>query len=325
MKSNKISLNNILKNSKTDFVSLSKYYLATIGFILIAAIIIISVIGMKLGFDFKGGTLIEVVYNVETNGTTYSESQTKDIIETAIVDFGLEISTYQTETSTFGDRLLFKLTSQNQLTESQMDNLKGDLYTMFGSYDEENIVHEQYIKIYTVEATSVNVAVYSAIALFVAIVLLAIGVLIRYGLSQAIAVLIASLINVLLTFAFVLITRISVGTSFIAAVFTTFFLTAISVLILFDRIRENSKNSNYKGFTKTQHSNLAIREVFNIQFLLFGFALICMILVSGLGVAPIRNFGLPALFGTVISTLSVFFVAPYFWTIITFKKIRKGK
>lgn len=324
MKSNKMSLSNMLKNSKADFVSLSKYYLGTIALILVAAIVIISVIGMKLGFDFAGGTVVEVVYGVDTDGTTYSETQAKDIIETAIVDFNLEISTYQTEESSFGDRVSYKLTSQNKLTDSQIDQLKSKLYTMFGSYSEENIIQAQYIKVYNVNETASNAAVYSAIALSVAIVLLALGVFARYGLSQAFTFLIASLINVLLTFAFVIITRTVVNTAFIAAVFTTFFLTAISLLIFFDRIRENSKNSNYKDFTKNQHSNLAVREIFNIEFLLFGFSLICMILISGLGVAPIRNFGLPALFGTILSCLSVFFIAPYFWTIITLKKMKKS-
>lgn len=325
MKSNNLFLNKILKNSKIDFVALAKYYLVTVGLILAAAIIIISVIGMKLGFDFKGGTVIETVYGVDANGTTYNEAQAKDIIQTAISDFSLEISNYQTETSSFGDRVVYKLTSNNKLTNDQVEELKSDLYTMFNSYDEDNIVQAQYIKVYNVESTANNVAIYSSIALAVSIVLLAIGVLIRYGKSQALATFLITIINTLLIFGFVIITRIPVDTAFIASVFVTFTLTAISLLIYFDKIRENLKNSNYKSLTKNQHSNLALREVFNVQFLLFGFSLICMILISGLGVAPIRNFGLPALFGTIISTLSVFFIAPYLWTIITFRKFKKSK
>jgi preprotein translocase subunit SecF len=325
MKSNSLSLNKIIKNSKIDFVSLAKYYLVTIGLILIAGIIIISVIGMKLGFDFKGGTVIETVYGVDANGTTYNETQAKDIIQTAISDYNLEISSCQTETSSFGDRAVFKLTAQNKLTNEQIAELKDDLYTMFNSYDEENVVQSQYIKVYNVEGTASNVAVYSSIALSVAIVLLALGVLVRYGLSQALATLLVSIINVLLVFAFVIIARIPVNTAFIASVFVAFFLTAISLLIYFDKVRENLKNNNYKGFTKNQHANSALRENFNVQVLLFGFSLICMILISGLGVAPIRNFGLPALFGVIVSSLSTFFAAPYLWTVITFNKIKRTK
>jgi preprotein translocase subunit SecF len=312
----------MVKNSKIDLTKFSKYFLGTLGMILVAGIILISVIGMRLGFDYVGGTMVEVVYGVESNGTTYTEAQAKDIIGNAVYDYNLGSSTYQTEESSFGDRIVYKFTSNEKLTNQQITDLKKDLYTMFGSYDEENIIHAEYIKVYNVEGTAGSIAMYSSIALAVLIVLLAIGVFIRYGLSHALSILIVSIINILMVFAFVVICRISVDVSFIGAVFATFVLTTIMSLILLDKIRENLKNPNNKGLTRSQHANLAIKECFTILIIVGGISLICMILISGLGVVPIRNFGIPALFGSVLATLSTFFAIPYFCALIKFKKIK---
>ena len=326
MKWNNLSLSKAVKNSKLDFVSLSKYFLGTLGLILLSAIIIISSIGMKLGFDYKGGTIIEVVYGVEANGTTYSEQDARDRIETDVnfFDYNLKISSYATQESTFGDRVVYKLTSPNKLTEDQLSQLKSSLYTGFWSYDEENIIHAQYIRVYNVGGTAGNVPAYAAIALSVSLIVFAIAVLIRYGLSQAISTLIVSVINILILFAFVIICRIPVDSAFIASIFSVFALTIIGSLIFFDKTRENLRKTDLKGFTKNKHSNLALRECFNILFLVFAISLIAMILVSGLGVASIRTFGIPLIFGVLIVCLSTYLALPYFWTIITFKK-RKGK
>lgn len=326
MKWNKISLNKTVKNSKINFIFVSKYFLGTLALLLLSAIIIISAIGIRLGFDYVGGTIIEAVYDVEADGgTTYSEQDAKNIIETAIFDYKLQVSSYTTEESTFGDRVIYKLTAANRLSDERLADLKDDLYTMFGSYDEENILHAQYIKVYNVGGTADNIATYSAIALSVVIVLFAIGILIRYGLSQAIAAFIVSFINILMVFSFVIICRIPIDISFIASVFSVFLLTVINSLIFFDKTRENAKREDCKGFTKNEHSNLALRECFNIFFLIFVISLISMILISGLGVIAIRTFGLPVLFGVIINYFSMYLVLTYFWTIITFRKKRRRK
>lgn len=325
----KKSLKNIIKNSKIDFVSYSKYFLWTIWLLILSSIVIVSVVGIKLGFDFAGGTVVESVYGVDANGTVYNEQQANDIIETAISEFNLEwnqtleISLYQTEESSFGDKVVYKLVSDKKMNYAELTALKNDVFEMFNSYDDSNIVQSQYIKVYNVEGTANDMISCSAIALGVGIVLLALWVLIRYGLSQALTSIIVCLINIAMIFAFVAICRLRVDATIISAVLATFILTIIGLLIYFNKIKETFKNEKYKGSARRDYANATLRESFNQYIIIFGLALICMILILGFGVAPIRSFGLPVLFGVVLSGLSIYFAVPYFYTFINIGKQRK--
>ena len=85
MKSNKLT--NLFKKD-ISFLGHAKYYFVALAAILISAIIIVSVIGMKIGFDFQGGTIVEVVYGVEFDdeGNPYPEDSqyTKDLAKEKI-------------------------------------------------------------------------------------------------------------------------------------------------------------------------------------------------------------------------------------------------
>lgn len=321
MKKNKVTVNQKIKEWKVDFVSLSKYFLITIGMILIAGIVVISTIGFKLGFEYSGGTIVEVVYGVEANGgTTYTEGQVKDIIEVAIVDYGLKVSSVQKEEGTFGDKVIYKMTSKNFIATDELERLNDDLYTMLGSYDELDVVHAQYVKVYNVASVVGNAVTYASIALAVAVVLAFIGIIIRYGLMQSISASLILIINTLSIISFVALARIPLNTAFLAAVFTTFILTLICILIVFDKIRINDKNKDYKKYNKTEHTNLAIKEVFMILVTLLILSLIAMVLISGLGIASIRSFGIPALFGSILAGLSTILGLPLLYAKIKFKR-----
>ncbi len=325
MKSNKCSFKNMINNSKINFVSLSKYFLATLGLLLGVAIVIISVIGMKLGFDFSGGTVVEIVYDVETeNVEKYSEEAVVEKLKEVLAqsDKNLKIYSYQSEESSFGPKLTFKVVGDEKISSTEAEVLKTDLFTSL-EYSEDNIIQKEYVKTYNVEATAINTAVYASIALSVAIVLLFLGVFARYGLSQALTILITSISSVLIAFAFVIICRIYVDTSFIASVLSVFVINTIATLIYFDRLREIQKDVSYKDYSRSECANLALKECFVTELLVFVVALVSMALVSGLGILQIRNFGLPTLFGTAITFLSVYFSASYFFTIIKLNQKRK--
>ena len=75
---NKISKK--IKESKINFVSLSKYFLITLAMLLIAGGVIILTLGFNLGFEYGGGTIVEVVYDVDVDGTIYTEKQVKILL-----------------------------------------------------------------------------------------------------------------------------------------------------------------------------------------------------------------------------------------------------
>lgn len=317
---NKISKK--IKESKINFVSLSKYFLITLAMLLIAGGVIILTLGFNLGFEYGGGTIVEVVYDVDVDGTIYTEKQVKDIIDIAIVDYGLKTSSVQKEESSFGDRVAYKLTSKTRLDENSIDRLNNDLFTMLGSYDEADIIQSQYVKVYNVNGVVGKKVSNAAIAISVAIILVFVGVLIRYGLSQAFSLSLMLILNIFVMISVAALSRIPLNTAFVASVFTTFFLTIMGALIIFDNIRKNN-NIDYKDSDKSEYINTAIKEVFIILVMLFVFALITSVLVSGLGIISIRSFGIPAVFGSILSIMSAMLGLPLLYSNITFKKINK--
>lgn len=314
MKSNKLS--NLFK-SDMNFVGHAKYYFATIAALLISAIIIISVIGLKLGFDFKGGTIIEVVYGVEFDsegneyegGAPYSKDLAMEKVENVLKTVGgFEISTVQEAKSEYGNKVVYKLLSDEEITNEQYDALKTALYSEFDKYDSNGIIQSKYIAAYGVPGSMVNVAVYGSIALSVAIVLLAIGVAIRYGISAMISVFLTSILNVLLTFAIVTICRTTVDVQFVGSVLTVFCLTLISNLIFLDKSKENLKNTE---LTRKDSMNLSVKQTLVTNALILSISIICSIFLTGFGVLSIRSFGIPVLVGTFFAFFSSIYVLPW--------------
>lgn len=328
MKSNKLS--NFFKSSNINYVKLSKIYLAVIAALLVSAIIIISIIGMNLGFDFKGGTIIKVVYDVEfdengnmyENGAPYDENLTKENVDEILNEVGgFEIASIQLADGDFGKVVVYKLLSNDKPTNEQLASIKTKLYEKFSEYNSSSLIQKNYISVYNVNETKSNIAMYASIALSVGIVLLAIGVLIRFGSSAAITSLITSIVNTLLIFAVVIICRITVNVAFIGSVLAIFALTLIANLIYFDKLRENQKN---KDLSREEIANLSAKQSIVPNLLIFAVSLICTILLAGFGVVSIREFALPLLVGIFFVILSTTFMVPFLWKEIQFKRKKSG-
>lgn len=328
MKSNKLS--NYFKNSNVNYCKGAKIYLVFMAALLVSAIIIVSVIGFKLGFDFTGGTIVEVVYGVEfdangnpyENGSPYDKETTIKYLDEVFSEIGnMQLASVQTENGSFGDTVVYKLLSSEKPTQEELDAIKTMLYEKFSEYDQNGLLQQNYISVYTVGDTKSDVAVYSSIALSVAIVLLAIGALIRFGVSGGLSIFISTLLNVMLAFVVVLICRITVNVPFIASVFTIFVLSAISNLIYLDKVRDNSVK---KELSREEVANLSAKQSAPAILLILAVSLICLVLLTGFGVLPIREFALPVMVGIFFVALSTTFALPLLWKEIVFKK-KKNK
>ncbi len=326
MKFNKIK--NYIFQSNINFCKHSKYYLAIISALLLSAIIIISIIGMKLGFDFKGGTVIEVVYGIEFDengdeyieGTPYDLSLSKNYIDKFLdSENAFEIVSIQTAESEYGNKVIYKLISNDKPSTDKLTQMKNNLYNIFDKYNESGLLQSKYISVFNVDGTKDNVASYSAIAISVGIVLISILAFFRFGISSALTLFISLLINTLLTFASVIICRITVDVAFIASVFTVFILTLISNLMTLDKIRNNLKN---KDLQRTDIANLSVKQSLIDQVIIMGFSLISIILLTGFGVLSIRNYGLPVVIGLIFIFLSNLYLIPFLWSKIKFKKLK---
>ncbi len=328
MKSNKLT--NLFKKD-INFLAQAKYYFVALAAILISAIIIVSVIGMKLGFDFQGGTIVEIVYGVEfdnegnpyENGAPYTKDLTKEKIEKVLGNVGgFEIATIQDAESEYGSKVVYKLLSNEKITNEQYDSIKAKLYEEFDQYNASGLLQSKYISVYGVPGSANSAAVYGSIALAVAIVLLAIGVAIRYGFSAMFSVLLTSLANIALAFATVIICRVSVDAQFIGSVLTIFVLTLIANLIYLDKAKENFKN---KELSRNDVVNLSVKQTLVTNALILSVSLVAVIFLTGFGVLAIRGYGIPVILGTLYAFFSAIYVLPWLNFEIDFKKKPKIK
>lgn len=328
MKSNKLT--NLFKKD-INFLAQAKYYFVALAAILISAIIIVSVIGMKLGFDFQGGTIVEIVYGVEfdnegnpyENGAPYTKDLTKEKIEKVLRNVGgFEIATIQDAESEYGSKVVYKLLSNEKITNEQYDSIKAKLYEEFDQYNASGLLQSKYISVYGVPGSANSAAVYGSIALAVSVVLLSIGVAIRYGFSAMLSTLLTSLINIALAFATVIICRVSVDSQFIGSVLTIFVLTLIANLIYLDKAKENFKN---KELSRNDVVNLSVKQTLVTNALILSVSLVAVIFLTGFGVLAIRSYGIPVILGTLYAFFSAIYVLPWLNFEIDFKKKPKIK
>lgn len=328
MKSNKLT--NLFKKDM-NFLGQAKYYFVALAAILISAIIIVSVIGMKLGFDFQGGTIVEIVYGVEfdsdgnpyENGAAYTKDLAKEKLEKVLGNVGgFEIATIQDANSEYGSKIVYKLLSDEKISNEKYEIIRTKLYEEFNQYNADGLLQSKYISVYGVPGSATTAAVYGSIGLAVSIVLLAIGVAIRYGFSAMFSVLLTSLANIALTFATVIICRVTVDAQFIGSVLTVFVLTLIANLIYLDKAKENFKN---RELSRSEVVNLSVKQTLVTNALILSVSLVAVIFLTGFGVLAIRSYGIPVLVGTLYAFFSAIYILPWLNLKINFKKNQKNK
>ena len=154
----------------------------------------------------------------------------------------------------------------------------------------------------------------AAMALIIAIVLMLIYISFRFELLSGLAAIIALAHDMLVMVAVYAIFRINVNTSFIAAMLTILGYSINATIVVFDRIRENSKymaKETFKNVTNTSIWQTLARSI-NTSLT----TLIMIVVLYIFGVPSIREFALPLMIGIVAGTYSSVFIAGPMWSLI---------
>lgn len=161
----------------------------------------------------------------------------------------------------------------------------------------------------------------AAFALVIAIVLMLIYIWIRFELYSGIAAVIALIHDVLIMFTFVAIFRTQINSPFVAAILTIVGYSINNTIIIFDRIRENSKK--YGGqITSAENVNLSVSETLTRSINTTITTLIALVALYVLGVDSIKTFTLPIIVGIVAGFYSSVFITGPLWNLI--KKEKKS-
>jgi preprotein translocase SecF subunit len=137
-------------------------------------------------------------------------------------------------------------------------------------------------------------------------------IIVRFDWRSGVMAVITLALNVLVMCAVYAITNIAINTTFIAAMLTVVGYSINNTIVIFDRIRENTK-SRRRDETITAMTNRSIQETLGRTINSTITTLITIVLIYILGVSAIKQFALPLIIGIVIGAYTSIFTASTFW------------
>lgn len=325
MKSNKFTKNFKEKLNNFSFTGKLKICSIISSVLIIAGILITTIFGFNLGIDFVGGTVLNVkVGSILEEGNNYSivSTQVSNIVE----QNGFKVGYIQQEGIGEESTITIRFKDKANLTETQLqeeiDELKLDLESGLSINGETlNVSISNGSRI--AASASKSLIINSILAILIAVILILIYIAIRFELLSGLTAILMLLHDVLIMCAFVAIFRIQVNAGFIAALITIIGYSINNVIIVFDRIRENKKKDAFKDATSKQIADVSIKEVLSRTMLTALTTIVAILALTILGVASIKEFLLPILFGLLSGIYSSIMLAGPIWAIISDKTVRK--
>ena len=284
-----------------------------ISFLVIASGLILGFVkGFKFDIDFKGGTRIQVDL-----GESYNESDVKEVVKTVTG----EIPLVQTSSSSENGITI----TTNVITEEKSNEVVAALNSKYINMGEATVRNVQ--ASYGKELIETTV-----IAAIVAIILLFIYIVVRFkvlGVAAAISAVCALVHDMLVMVAIYAFLQLPINATFVAVVLTILGYSINDTIVIFDRIRENTKR-NMKTKTLLETINLSLyqslKRTLYTSITTVIAVLILFIFAKVYDQQVLQEFSLPLIIGLVAGTYSSMFIAPtllHYFTLI-YKKIKKA-
>ena len=163
------------------------------------------------------------------------------------------------------------------------------------------------------------------IALIVAVVLILIYIAIRFEITSGLSAILALFTDILVTCSLMLIFRVTINSSFIAALITILGYSINNTIIIFDRIRENIKTGMYDKQPNEVVANTSVKEMMSRSIFTTLTTFVVIFFVTVIGVSDIREFAFPIMIGIISGFYTSNFVTPGLWAIAYKKKNKKKK
>ena len=285
----------IKKQTHIDFMGKFKMAMMFSGVLILAGIVSIVLHGgLKYGIDFKGGTLIQL---------KFPEPPAIDSIRSVLKDINLADSTIQE----FGSptEILIRV----ERTEGKLEEMGADIKQAL-----EEKKGFTGIIIERVEMVGPKVGKDLRMKALLSIVYAIIGIVIyiswRFEFQYAIAAIIALIHDVLVTMGAFSILDKEFTLVVVAAFLTIIGYSLNDTIVVFDRIRENTRRKSKEPLSDT--INTSINQTLSRTLLTSGTTLLVVVALFFLGGEIIHDFSFALLVGVIIGTYSSIFIASVF-------------
>jgi len=255
------------------------------------SVLIISIKGLNLGVDFKGGTLIEVrVENSEISIGEIRQSLIKmDLGDVNVKKFGKENDyLLKIEMTKMNDNNFIKIIN---------DKMSADLGSVVNFRRVENVgpkVSNELLKA-------------GLLAITLSLTAMLIYIWIRFEWQFSLAAISAIIHDVIITVGIFSLLSYEVNLSIVAAVLTIVGYSMNDTVVIFDRIRENLKK--YSRISISDISNTSTHETLSRTLITSATTLLALFSIYIFGGAILNGFSFAMIIGVIVGTYSSIFVA----------------
>jgi SecD/SecF fusion protein len=287
-----------------DFIAKRKVFYAISCLVFVIGFVAMGVNGAQgkgafnYSLDFVGGTSTTVTFDKAYTLEELENSVAKDIKAAA------GINELQIQTVTGTNQVIFKTTTLSVDQREAVDKVLEDNYGVTA----DNIAAE------TISSTISGEMRTAAIqALIVALVLMLIYIWIRFkDIKFGAAAIIALAHDALVVIVAYALTRLAVGSTFIAVVLTIIGYSINDTIVTFDRIRENIHNATNKKEI-AELVNRSVSQTLTRSLFTSATTFFTVLALYIFGVADIKAFALPLMVGVICGTYSSICIAATMW------------
>jgi preprotein translocase subunit SecF len=285
-----------------DFVGRRRWWFAISSVIILAGLASLGIRGLNLGITFKGGE----AWSVPANGVTQTQASN------AMTAAGLNQPTV--EILGTGKQQTIRVTADlNSLTTKQQQAETTRVVSELARLTKQQ---KTAVSVTTVGPTwGGQVTQKAVIALIVFLILVAVYISIRFEPKMAIAAFVALLHDLLVTAGVYSLAGFQVTPDTVIAVLTILGYSLYDTVVVFDRVRDNSKGLGASGrMTYSEMVNLSMNQTLarSINTSLVAILPVLSVLLIGaelLGATTLLNYGLALFVGLLSGAYSSIFIA----------------
>jgi preprotein translocase SecF subunit len=259
----------------------------------VLSIVLLVILGLNFGIDFRGGTLIQV----KTQGPANISSMRGALGGLQLGDFALQ---------EFGeaDEVLIRVQRQDGDNADQQVAIELIKRTLEATVDGDI----EYRRVEFVgPQVSEELKRAGALALGIALGAMLLYIWFRFEWQFSVGAVTALVHDVILTFGFFAITGLEFNLSIVAAILTIVGYSMNDTVVVYDRVRENLRK--YKKTDLKELIDLSINDTLSRTTLTSVTTLLALIALAVVGGPVIAGFVLAMIWGVVIGTYSSIFVA----------------
>ena len=281
-----------------NFVAKRKVWYTVSAIALAIAFLALGIRGLNWGIEFQGGSVFQAPIQV-TDATVGD-------VRTAITSLGLP-DTNEVNITTVGDNQVRVQTVA--LTPEEVTKVKGAIAQVGGLQPEE----VAYSLIGASWGAQITTQALIALVVFLALVMLLIWVYFR-DFKMSVSAIVALLHDLVITVGVYAMVGFTVTPATMIGVLTILGYSLYDTVVVFDKIRENTRDMTNSRLTYSQLSNTALNQVLvrSVNTTIIGVLPVAALLTAGvffLGGGPLEDLGLALFVGMIAGAYSSIFIA----------------